>query len=166
MRELIAIPLLSLIVVLQTAILSRIPLLGGSADLMLVALAAWALQERVETSWHWAVFGGLLVGWVSALPWFVPIIAYLLVVALARMMVRRVWQAPLLTLFSLVFLGTLTVHTLSILILRLTGNPLPIGDALSVVTLPSLFMNLFLALPAYPIFRDLAVWVYGFEGEE
>jgi hypothetical protein len=165
-RELIAIPLLSLILIFQMAIISRIPLLGGYADLMLVALAAWALQERVETSWHWAIFGGLLVGWTSALPWFVPLLGYLLVVALARMMVRRVWQAPLLTLFSLVFLGTLIVHTLSILALRLMGNPLPIGDALSVVTLPSLFMSLFLALPAYPIFRDLAVWVYDIEDEE
>ncbi len=163
MIELIALPLLSLILIIQTAIISRISLLGGYADLMLVAIAAWSLQKDVETSWHWAIFGGLLVGWSSALPWFVPPIGYLLTVALARLMVRRIWQAPILAIFLLVFLGTLTVHLLSILVLRLLGSPMSIADALSVVTLPSLFINLFLALPAYPIFRDLAVWVYDIE---
>ena len=148
------------------AIISRIPLLGGYADLMLVAISAWALQERVETSWHWAIFGGLLVGWTSALPWFIPVIGYLLIVVLARAMVRRLWQAPLMAIFILVFLGTLIVHFLSVFILRLTGSSLGIGDALSIVTLPSLFLNLFLALPALPIFRDLAVWVYDIEDEE
>ncbi len=163
MKELIALPLLSLILIIQTAIFSRISLLGGYADLMLVVLAAWALQEDAETSWHWAIVGGLLIGWTSALPWFVPIIGYLLMVALARLMVRRIWQAPIFAVFVLVFLGTLTMHFLSISVLRLLGSPLDIADALSVVTLPSLFFNLFLALPAYPIFRDLAVWVYDIE---
>jgi len=162
-KELIAIPLLALILILQTAIISNTPLLGGYADLMLVALSAWALQDDVETSWHWAIFGGILVGWVSALPWYIPLIGYLFTVVLARFMVKRIWQAPILAIFVLVFLGTLTTHFLSIAVLRLSGSPLSIADALSTVTLPSLFINLFLALPAYPIFRDLAVWVYDIE---
>ncbi len=163
MKELIALPLLALILILQTAIISNISLLGGYADLMLVALSAWALQDDVETSWHWAIFGGILVGSVSALPWYIPVIGYLLTVALARFMVKRIWQAPILAIFVLVFLGTLTTHFLSITALRISGSPLSIADALSTVTLPSLFINLFLALPAYPIFRDLAVWVYDIE---
>ena len=166
MKELIALPLLTLVLIIQTAIISRIPLLGGYADLMLVVLSAWALQEEVKTSWHWAIFGGIIVGWTSSIPWFVPLIGYLLVVALARLMVRRIWHAPILAIFLLVFLGTLSVHFLSIIVLRLLGSPLSIADALSVVTLPSLFINLFLAFPAYPIFRDLAVWVYDIEDEQ
>jgi len=113
-----------------------------------------------------AVLGGLLVGWTSALPWFVSVIGYLLIVLFARVMARRLWQAPLIAIFVLVFLGTLVVHFLSVSVLRLMGSPLVIGDALSIVTLPSLFLNLFLALPALPIFRDLAVWVYDIEDEE
>jgi len=165
MKELIAIPLLSLILIIQMAITSRIPLLGGSADLMLVVLAAWSLQERVESAWHWAIFGGLLVGWTSALPWAIPIVGYLFTVALARILARRIWQAPLLAMFTIVFIATLLFHLISILILRLTGNPLVVMDALSIITLPSLFLNLFLALPAFPILRDLAVWVYSIEDD-
>ncbi len=166
MKELIALPLLSLILVFQMAIASQIPLLGGYADLMLIALAAWSIQERVETSWHWAILGGLLVGWTSALPWFVPLLGYLVMVALGRLLVRRIWQAPLLVIFIIVFFGSMTFHLLSVLTLGLLGSPIAIGDALSIVTLPSLLLNLFLAIPAYPIFRDLAVWVYDIEDEE
>ncbi len=165
MKELIALPLLSLILIIQLAIVSRIPLLGGYADLMLVALAAWSLQDRVETSWHWAIFGGILIGWTSALPWFIPLTGYLLMVALSRLLVRRIWQAPLLATFIVVFLGSLIVQTLSVFILRLLGSPLNIADALSVVTLPSLLLNLFLAIPAFPVFRDLAVWIYDIEDD-
>ena len=165
MKELIALPLLSLVLIIQMAITSRIPLLGGYADLMLVTLAAWSLQDRVETSWHWAIFGGILVGSISALPWYIPLIGYLLMVALSRLLVHRVWQAPLLAMFVVVFIGSLIVHLLSVLALRLSGAAFTVADALSVVTLPSLLLNLFLALPAFPILRDLAVWVYDIEDD-
>ena len=165
MKELIALPLLSLILVFQMAIASQISLLGGYADLMLIALAAWSIQERVETSWHWAILGGLLVGWTSALPWFVPLLGYLVMVALGRLLVRRIWQAPLLAMFAIVFIGTLLFHLISKLVLRLLGNPLVVMDVLSEITLPSLFLNLFLALPAFPIMRDLAIWVYDIEDD-
>jgi len=165
-KELIALPLLSLILVIQMAIVSRMPLLSGYADLMLVALTAWSLQERVETAWHWAIFGGLLVGWVSGLPWIVPLLGYLLTVGFARIFVRRIWQAPLLAMFVVIFVGTVGGHLLMVFFLRLLGSPLVIEDALSAVTLPSLLLNLVLALPAFPIFRDLAVWVYDIEEDE
>ena len=166
MKELIAIPLLSFILIIQMSIVSRISLLGGYADLMLVVLAAWSLQERSENAWLWAILGGLLVGWASALPWFVPIISYMLMVALARLLVRRIWQAPLVATFVVVFFSAIISHSLSVFVLRITGTPLSIGNTLSATTLPSVFFNLFLALPAYPIFRDLSVWVYGIEDEE
>lgn len=148
------------------AVFSRTPLLGGYADLMLVSLVAWALQSRVASSWHWALLGGALVGFVSGLPWIVPLVSYLIVVALARFLVHRVWQAPLLAMFAIVFLGTLVMHLISVLLLRLFGNPISIADALGLVTLPSLLLNLLLAIPAYPIMRDLARWLYVIEDEE
>jgi len=165
-KELIAFPLLAFILAIQMAITSRIPLLGGYADLMLVAIASWSTRRYVKTAWHWAIIGGLFVGITSALPVAVPVIGYLLMVLFARLLVQRIWQAPLLALFVIVFFGAILFHLLSFLVLRLSGSPIPLGDALSVVTLPSLLINLFLALPAYPIFRDLAMWVYDEMEEE
>ncbi len=160
MRNLVAVPVILLSVILQSAIISRVYLLSGLADLPLVMLAAWALQEEVDSAWHWAAAAGLLVGFVSGLSWIVPVAGYLAVVALARVFQQRVWQAPLLAMFSITFLGTIVVSILSLVDLRLAGVPLPIGDVLGSVTLPSVLLNMLLAIPVYAVMRDLARWVY------
>ncbi len=160
MRNLIALPIIVLAVILQSAIVSRVYLLSGFADLPLVMLAAWALQDEVETAWQWAVATGLLVGFVSKMPLFAPILGYLVVVALAQTLQRRVWQAPLLAMFSVTFLGTILVSLLSLAVLRLSGVPLPLSDSLGLLTLPGVLLNMLLAIPAYAVMRDLARWVY------
>ena len=165
MATLVAIPVLLMALMLQSAVISRINLLYGSADLVLVILAAWALQERINTAWQWALAAGALVGFVSGLPWFVPLAGYLLVVGVARLLQRRVWQAPLLAMFTVSFVGTLFMHLLSLITLRLSGDPLPFGDSLSLITLPSILLNLFLAIPVYSLLRDLAGWLYPLEVE-
>ncbi len=160
MRNLVAVPVILLSVILQSAIISRVYLLSGLADLPLVMLAAWALQEDVDSAWHWAAAAGLLVGFISGLSWVVPVFGYLAVVALARIFQQRVWQAPLLAMFSITFLGTIVVSILSLVDLRLSGVPLPIGDVLGWITLPSVLLNMLLAIPVYAVMRDLARWVY------
>jgi rod shape-determining protein MreD len=160
MRNLIAIPVLFLAVILQSAVISRINLLSGVADLPLVMLAAWALQENVDSSWHWAVSLGILVGFISALPWYVPVISYLVVVALAQMLQRRVWQAPLLAMFSVTFLGTVMLNVLTYLVMRIGGTDMPFEDVLGLLVLPGVLLNMLLAIPVYAIMRDLSRWVY------
>ena len=160
MRNIVAVPVILLSVILQSAIISRVYLLSGIADLPLVMLAAWALQEEVDSAWHWAAATGLLVGFVSGIPWIVPVLGYLTVVALAQIFQRRVWQAPLLAMFSITFLGTILVSVLSLVVLRLAGESLPVSDALGLVTLPSVLLNMLLAIPVYAVMRDLARWVY------
>src|SRR5215510_8234244 len=142
MRHLIAIPIILLAVILQSAVVSRVTLLKGFADLPLVMLAAWALQEDVDTAWQWAAATGVLVGFISGITWIVPVATYLLVVGLAQMFQRRVWQAPLLAMFSVTFLGTLVSNLLSVLILRLSGVSLPINDVFGLLTLPVILLNM------------------------
>ncbi|HXF85450.1 MAG TPA: rod shape-determining protein MreD [Anaerolineales bacterium] len=160
MRNLIAIPVIILAVILQSAVVSRVVLLSGYADLPLVMLAAWALHENVETAWHWAVATGLLVGFVSDLPIFVTILGYVVVVALAKILQRRVWQAPLLAMFSVTFLGTIFMNLLSLIVLRLLGVSFSIGDALGLLTLPTILLNLLLSIPVFAVMNDLARWMY------
>lgn len=160
MRNLVAVPVILLTVILQSAVISRVYLLSGIADLPLVMLAAWALQEEVESAWHWAVATGLLVGFVSGISWIVPFLGYLAVVLLARIFQRRVWQAPLLAMFSITFLGTILVSLLSIAALRFSGVQLPVGDVLGLLTLPGVLLNMLIAIPVYAVMRDLARWVY------
>ncbi|HEX2993577.1 MAG TPA: hypothetical protein VHP14_02070 [Anaerolineales bacterium] len=160
MRNIIALPVILFSVILQSAVVSRIYLLSGIADLPLVMLAAWALQEDVDSAWHWAAATGLLVGFVSGMPWIVPVLGYLAVVALARIFQQRVWQAPLLAMFSITFLGTIVMSVLSLVVLRLAGESLPVGDAFGLITLPGVLLNMLFAIPVYAVMRDLARWVY------
>ena len=163
MRNLIAFPLIGLAVILQSSVVSQVKLLSGYADLPFVLIAAWALQERVDSAWHWAALICLFSGFVSSMPVAVVIAGYFGVVLLARVLQRRVWQAPLLAMFSVIFLGTLFFHLLSFFVLSFLGTPFEIGDVLSLVTLPSLLLNMLLAIPIYAFMRDVSYWVYPVE---
>ena len=160
MRNLIAVPVIILSVIVQSSIVSRVTLLSGMADLPLVMLAAWALQDEVETAWHWAIAAGALVGFVSGLTWLVPMLSYLVVVGLAQMLQRRVWQAPLLAMFSVTFLGTITLNIFSFAVLRFSSIPLSLADVFGLLTLPGILLNMLLAIPVYAVMRDLARWVH------
>lgn len=160
MRNLIAVPVILFSLILQSAVVSQVKLLSGSADLPLVMLAAWALQEDVDASWHWAAALGLLAGFVSAIPWYVPLVSYLVVVGIAQLLQKRVWQAPLLAMFSVTFLGTLILNSFSFVVLRIAGVVLPLEDVLGLIVLPGVLMNLLLAIPVYAVMRDLSRWVY------
>lgn len=160
MRNLVAFPLIGLAVILQSSIVSQVKLLSGYADLPLVLIAAWALQDRVDSAWHWAAITCLLVGFVSSLPWPIIVLGYLGVVFLGRILQRRVWHAPLLAMFSVVFLGTLFFHGLSFAVLRALGTPFSFGDVVGLITLPSLLLNMLLSIPIYAFMRDVSYWVY------
>ena len=141
MAVLVSIPALGLALIVQTAILSRINLLSGSADLI------------------------LLVGYVSALPMFAPVAGYLIVMGLARLLQRRIWQAPLLAMFAVTFAGTLAMQLIAYVTLWLLGSPLPLGDSFSQVILPSALLNLLLSIPVHALMRDLARWLHPREAE-
>ena len=157
-RNLIAFPLLALVVIVQSAVISQMSLLAGYADLMLVILAAWALKADASSAWLWALLGGFMVSFVSGMPWLVTMAGYLFVVLLAQALRQRVWQAPLLAMFSVIFLGTLAMNLLALLVLNLLGTPLPIGDSLGLIVLPSVLLNLLFSIPVYAVVRDLAQW--------
>ena len=160
MRNLVAFPLLGLAVILQSSVISQVQLLSGYADLILVMLAAWALQPRVKSAWHWAVLACVMLGFVSSLPWPILAISYLGIVFAAQILKGRVWQAPLLAMFTLTFLGTLFMHLLSFVALRILGTPYSFADVMSLITLPSLLLNMLFSIPVYTFMRDLARWVY------
>ena len=160
MRNLVAFPLLALAVILQSSVISQIKLLSGYADLPMLMLAAWALQERVKSAWHWAALGCALIGFVSHMPWFILLAGYCAVIFIAQTFQKRVWQAPLLAMFSVVSIGTLTIHLFTFAALRALGTPFAFADVIGLITLPSLLLNMLISIPIYAFMRDLARWVY------
>ena len=165
MAILLAFPILGGLLMLQSAVISRLPLLNGTADLILLSLAAWALNEKVKVSWQWAILGGVMVGAISAEPLYVPIIGYLAVVLVARLLQHRIWQSPIIALFITIFIGTLVTNMISLVVLQFDDVPLPLFDSLNLVILPSALLNLILSLPVYVLMKDIAQWLYPIEVE-
>lgn len=145
---------------LQSSIVSRVTLLNGAADIVLLALIAWALHRRVKTAWQWTLIGSGWFSLVSSLPLGAMPAGYLVTTGLALALRRRVWQTPILAMFVAAFLGTLITHAISILAILITGTPLPLLETLNLITLPSLLLNLLLSVPVYILTGDLANWLY------
>ncbi len=80
--------------ILQMTVFSRLMLLHGAADIVLLILIAWNLQENGPNMWPWTFLAGGIISFTSALPYFVPILGYLVVTGTARLTQRRIWQTP------------------------------------------------------------------------
>jgi rod shape-determining protein MreD len=165
MKNLIAIPVLGILIMIQSAVFSRITLLHGTADLLLLALVAWALQEQVRTAWMWGLVAGVLFSIASSLPLGMVPAGYFLTIGIALVLKRRVWKAPILAMFLATFLGTLITQGFSIIGILASGTFLPLIESFNLITLPSLLLNLLLALPMYILLSDLAGWLHPKEME-
>lgn len=152
--------LFGVLAIIQSTIVSRMPLLYGTADLILLFIIAWALQDRVESSWQWCVIGGILISFYTALPFGTLLVAYLIVTGIARLLKRRVWKAPILAMLSAIFIGTLVVQVTSLLARLAAGVYIDLLNVLNLFLLPGLVLNLILAIPVYSIMHDVAAWLY------
>jgi len=160
MIYLIGLLLFGILAIIQSTIVSTMPLLKGTADLFLLFIVAWALQDRVESAWQWCLIGGILASLYSGLPFGVFIVAYLICLSIARLLKRRIWKAPFLAMLAATFVSTIIVQVISLVARIITGVNIPIMDMLNLVLLPSLLLNLVLAIPVFSIMRDMAIWLY------
>jgi cell shape-determining protein MreD len=160
---LLAIPVLGLASILQTSIIGRITLLNGRADLVLLILAAWSLQERVRSAWIWGVAAGLLVGFISGLPFYIYPVCYIVLVGMGRLLAHRVWQAPLLAMFTVTFMGTLELLMLTYLERSLFAVSLDFNLSFVQIILPSILLNMLLAIPVHALIHGLANRLYPVE---
>ncbi|MCJ7518145.1 MAG: hypothetical protein MUO42_00530 [Anaerolineaceae bacterium] len=156
----LAIPVMLVLSVLQMTAVSRIVLLNGTADLVLLAVAAWGVRERGRNVFIWAFIGGLLISFTTSMPLFTPIVPYMFIALFARLFQNRLWQAPILSLIAVVFIGTLFQHIFNIIILQLNGVNIGLLESLQKVTLPSLLLNFFFLFPIYVLISDLGKWAY------
>ena len=157
---LVTISILVLAFILQTSVIGRINLLHGEADLVLLVLAALGLQERVRGIWIWTTAAGLLAGLISGVPWYIYLIGYLIVSGMARLLARRVWQASLLVMFAVTLIGSLILLLLTYVYRSFFEVALPFGISFSEIILPSLMLNLLLAVPVHALAVDLAKRVF------
>ena len=160
MATLTGLTLLGFAVILQTTIASRITLLQGPADLVLLTYLSWVLREEVTGLWQWGLIAGLVVGLASELPVWLPIATYLLITSFIHLLKKRIWQIPVISLFTTTLLGTFFVLSVQWIYVVSTGASIDFGQAFNLVILPSITLNLLLAFPIYGIMGEVTLRLY------
>jgi cell shape-determining protein MreD len=151
--------------ILQSSLVSHFTLLSGMADLVLVIIIAWTIDGRVKYAWVWAALGALFISLFSALPFFIYLLSYGLVTWISYVFHRRIWQAPLLIMLAVTLLGTIMEQVFSMIVLQINGTNLMFLTVFTRITLPSVLLNLLVALPIYATIRYLAGKIYPGEQE-
>jgi len=146
--------------ILQITLVGRITMLEGAADLVLLVLLGWVLQARAEGIWQWGIIAGAFIGVASAQPVWLPIGAYLSITAIGNFIQARLWQIPLLNLLTTTIIGTLIIHSLTSVYLIVIGTAIALNDLFNLVILPSIFLNLLIALPVYGLMTAITNWIY------
>ncbi|HMN11611.1 MAG TPA: hypothetical protein PKD55_04720 [Bellilinea sp.] len=160
MRRLVSIPVLVIAVIAQITIFSRLKIMGGTADVVLLVLIAWAMQEQSEGVLVWGALGGSFVTMASSMPLYFPFFGYLGIIAIVWFLRRQVWQSPIIAMVFVTFISTFLFHLASILVLKITDVDIPIVFSITHVTIPSVILNLILAIPIYTMMRDLSIFLY------
>ncbi len=160
MPVLIGIPVLIFSVVLQTTAFSRLPMLYGTADIVMLTVLAWMLNDKVRHGWEWVLMGGLMVSFVSALPFFSYLWSLFIAAGLSYWLKRRIWQTPVLAMLVSSVFGTLVIQTISMGVLLVTGSDIPINESFNFIILPSVLWNLIMSIPVYTLVNELVDWVY------
>jgi rod shape-determining protein MreD len=160
MKTIAGVILFGIVAIIQSTIVCSMPLLNGTADLILLMIIAWALQDRVDTAWQWCLIGGIFASLYSALPFGAYLGGYLICVGITRLIKKRIWKAPFLAMLAATFIGTLVVLLISFAARLITGVSMPYLSVINLILLPSLLLNLILAIPVFSIMHDLSSWLY------
>jgi cell shape-determining protein MreD len=145
---------------LQMSVFSQWKILSGSADIVLLFVVAWCLQDRSKRLWLLVILMAGLAGSVSALPVYIPFVVYLIVYRVSRLVQSRLMQSPLLGMLVLTFAATLLQVALNIVYLFITRVDLNFTDALVEVALPSVLLNMLLAIPVHAIVREITLYAF------
>ena len=156
MKLVLGILFLALAALLQVTLVFRVTLLHGPANLILLVMLAWILQDFDFPDWRWGAVAGLMLSLYSGLPLWVLLLSYSLAAATAQFLQERVWQVRLLTLFTSVAIGTLLIDGISLVYLWLSANPIDLLDAFNLVLLPSIVLNMILVLPVFTLINELS----------
>jgi rod shape-determining protein MreD len=160
MGYVVGIPLLAALAILQATIFGQFRLLAGAPDLVLLAVVGWSLTGQTRQALTFALVGGLLLDLFSGIPLGASAAGLILATFLVSLSEESFWEAHLLMPLAAVLATSLIFHAFNLLVLFLLGRLPDLSFALSQVILPSLFLNVVLALPAAQLAESLEASLY------
>jgi rod shape-determining protein MreD len=125
----------------QSILLSRVSLLGGRPNLILLSVIAWGVLRGSTEGAVWAFIGGLVLDLLSGGPMGAMTLALLIVSFLAGRGWRRELGSAVMQLVLLTLGLCFVYHILLLLILGWTGYPVNWAYGLGRVAAPSAILN-------------------------
>jgi rod shape-determining protein MreD len=146
----LAIPLMVILALVETAVLPHFPILGATPQLTFLVALAWGLLYGVEEGAVWAFFAGVFSDFFSITPVGVSSLAFMVGVTAVIFAQQLLPKSRVLLPLVLTALATIVSFILDIVMLRLFGA---IADLQSIVVLPTVILiNVLAILPVYWLF--------------
>jgi rod shape-determining protein MreD len=140
----LAVPLMAVLALLQSAILSRLPL--GGLQILLLFVIVHAMLEGLQEGLLWAFVAGIFLDLLSLSPVGGSSLAYMSTVMAVVLVQRNLPQSPLVLPLLLAPLGTAVYFFVYLTILTLLGHP--VNWQATGVT-PVVLVHTILVLPLY-----------------
>jgi hypothetical protein len=159
LSNIMSFPVMLILSVLQTVAVSRLNILSGSADIILLSIISWGVTEEDNSIFIWALAGGLFISLMTAMPTIAVIIAYLIIAGITWLIHKKLWQSPILAALLSTILGSLAKFIVDVIGLQFMGISFKISTSIREILSPNLIMNLFFLFPTYLLISDLAKWI-------
>lgn len=143
----LAIPLMLLLGLVETAVLPHFPIFGTTPQLAFLVALAWGLLYGVEEGAVWAFFAGVFTDLFSISPVGVSSLAFMVAITAVIWTTQALPASRLLLPVALAGLATVISFIVELVLLRLFGT---IADFQSIILLPNiLLLHVLAILPIY-----------------
>ncbi|MBK7915476.1 MAG: rod shape-determining protein MreD [Chloroflexi bacterium] len=154
----VAIPLMLLLAVLQTAVLPRFPILGLTPLLPLLVVISWTLLHGLEEGLVWGFTAGLAMDLFSIGPLGATALAYMTAVLAVAGLVRALPENRFFIPVVVAALGSTVYLIVYLLFVRLLGF-LPLAET-AVTLAPIILLNAGFMLPIYWLIYTIDRWAF------
>lgn len=146
----LAIPLMLVLGLVETAVLPHFPIFGASPQLAFIVALVWGLLYGLEEGVVWAFFAGIFTDFFSITPVGVSSLAFIVGITAVIFVQRALPKSHVLLPLTLAGLATVISFILNMIMLRLFGT---VADFQGIAILPTiLFINVLTILPVYWLF--------------
>lgn len=143
----IALPVMVLLAIIQTAILPRFPVAGVAPQILFLVALAWGLLRGLREGLIWAFIAGIWVDLFSLAPLGVSSLAFMVALAATIPLQQVLPPRRLLSAILLTGLGTLIYLLVYLATLRVFGHTISLNGLIEL--LPIFLLNLILIAPIY-----------------
>jgi rod shape-determining protein MreD len=146
---------LVMLAAVQSSILPYFRLYSGQPNLVMLVVAAWAIDSSWEEGAFWAFWGGICMDLLSVVPLGTSVVPLLVATFAIRLAVTQTEGLTLLIYLVVVLAGIIIAQIVLFVVLGLEGyfiEPVPV---IRYFAIPSVIYQMLVAAPVYVVVRWL-----------